>query len=74
MAENSTLPETLSEDWFQQINGLLDGVQVTEQIVQNAPDQAMQVSNQAQAQPAPQASRTPHSGKNLTLLTRPQCS
>ena len=60
MSENSGLPETLSEDWFQQINGLLDGVQVPEQIAQNGPDQAMQVTDQAPAQTAPRASRTTH--------------
>ena len=72
--ENSIQPETPSEDWFRQINGLLDGVQMQEQIIQNPPDQAMQVSDQAPAQQAPQASRTTHSGKNLRMLTRPQCN
>ncbi len=39
MEQSSTLSETLSEDWFRQINGLLDGIQVQEQIVQNVSDQ-----------------------------------
>ncbi len=74
MAENSGLPETLNEDWFQQISGLLDGVQVQDQIIKNAPDQAMQLSDQAPAQPAHQASRTTHSGKKPKHATKPQCT
>ena len=45
MAVNNALPEALSAEWFQQINGLLDGIQVQEQIVQNGADRPAGIYN-----------------------------
>ena len=39
MATNSTSAEVLSEDWFRQVNGLLDTVEVPGQITQNHQNQ-----------------------------------
>ncbi len=38
MAVNNALSEALSAEWFQKINGLLNGIQGQEQIVQNGAD------------------------------------
>ena len=39
MATNSNTAEVLSEDWFRQVNGLLDSVEVPGQITQNPQNQ-----------------------------------
>ena len=39
MATSSTSAEVLSEDWFHQVNGLLDTVEVAGQTTQNAQSQ-----------------------------------
>jgi len=35
MSTNQSQPEVLSEEWFRQVNGLLDAVNVVEQTPQN---------------------------------------
>ncbi len=45
MAAKTALPEALSLEGFQQINVLLDGIQVQEQIPQNVADRPAGIYN-----------------------------
>ena len=45
MEAANNLPETLSDEWFRQVNGLLDGLQVEEQIVENVSDHPTGIYN-----------------------------